>query len=292
MRYILADVEANGLDPDRIHCISAKEYPDGKTMRWTEEELEDFIFWATYEKVDKWFFHNGLNYDVWVINKLVKPGLIDPQSVVDTQVVSRLVDYKRYNTHSLKELGMSLGVYKGDYTGGWETYTEEMGEYCDQDVEVLHAIVDDQWKYIIDPDWRDSMRLEHDIAIMCKEMSDNGFLFDVQSAQDMLSEVKQEMSQLEDSFQEAFGNKRVELKRCKYRFTKDGSLFANVKRDFEEYDDIEIDGDEYVVYEQKEFNPGSPRERIDVLWDAGWKPTDKTKGHMKKIKELKNERHV
>lgn len=284
-RYILADVEANGLDPDRIHCISAKEYPDGEVIRWTEDEMEFFIAWVEAKPANKWFFHNGLNYDVWVINKLAKEGLINPQDVVDTQVVSRLVDYKRYNTHSLKELGIDLGVHKGDYTGGWEEYTEEMGEYCDQDVEVLHAIVDDQWQYIIDPEWREAMRLEHDIAIKCREMSVNGFLFDVPSAVGMLKEVKEEMNQLEQSFQEAFGNKRVEMKRCKYRFTKDGSLYANVKRDFEEYDDIEIEGDEYVVYGQKEFNPGSPRERIDVLWDAGWKPVDKTKGHIQKLKE-------
>jgi|TARA_R100000084_G_scaffold108987_1_gene73429 DNA polymerase I-like protein with 3'-5' exonuclease and polymerase domains len=286
-RYILADVEANGLDPDKIHCISAKEYPNGKVIRWTRDELEYFIAWVEAKPVTKWFFHNGLNYDVDVINKLVKPDLIKHEDVVDTQVVSRLVDYKRYNTHSLKEIGISLGVHKGDYTGGWEEYTEEMGDYCDQDVEVLHAIVDDQWKYITDPQWSESMRLEHEMAVICKEMQTNGFLFNKPEAELMLSEVKEEMEKLEESFRTAFGTKRVELKRCKYRLTKDGSLYGNVRKDFEEYDDIEIDGEEYVVYEQKEFNPGSPKERIDALWDAGWKPTDKTKGHINKLKERK-----
>ena len=28
------------------------------------------------------------------------------------------------------------------------------------------------------------------------------------------------------------------------------------------------------------FNPGSTKQRIERLWEAGWKPVDKTKGHL------------
>lgn len=285
MTYILADVEANGLDPDRIHCISAEVKGFKYTARFLESEMPEFIAWVEELKPKKWFFHNGLNYDAHVINKLVKPGLIPLDSVVDTQVVSRLVNYQKFQTHSLKELGIYLGVHKGDYTGGWEEYTDEMGDYCDQDVEVLEAIVDHYWEYIIDPSWSQAMKLEHETAILCWEMSQNGFLFDKDKAETMLSEIKSEMGTLEKSFREAFKPTRVELKRCKHRVKADGSLYANVKKDFETYDDIEIDGDEYVVYEMKEFDPASPKDRINALWDAGWKPTDKTKGYIKKLKE-------
>ena len=285
---VLADCEANGLNPDKLHCVSVKELNKGKVTRFTDST--EFWKWVNSRKITKWFFHNGLNYDVPVLNNLVSPTLIDPKDVVDTQVVSKLVNYQKFQTHSLRELGEYLGVYKGDYEGGWEKYTEEMGEYCDQDVLVLEAIVNHYWKYLTDPSWIDSMRLEHDIAILCREMSDNGFLFDVPKAQGLLKNVKAEMSDLESSFRDAFGTRREELKRCKHRVKNDGSLYGNVKKDFETYDDIEIDGEEYVVYHQVEFNPGSPKERIDALWDAGWKPTDKTKGHLKAIKEARGAR--
>ena len=285
MTYILADVEADGLDPTKIHCISAKVKGTKETLRFLEGDMDAFVVWVKHKKPKKWFFHNGLNYDAHVINKLVKEGLIPLDSVVDTQVVSRTVNYQKFQTHSLKELGIYLGVHKGDYTGGWDEYTDEMGEYCDQDVEVLEAIVDHYWPQIIDPSWSAALKLEHETAILCWEMSQNGFLFDKDKAEDMLSEIKDEMETLETSFREAFKPTRVEMKRCKHRVKADGSLYSNVKRDFETYDDIEIDGDEYVVYEMKEFDPASPKDRINALWDAGWKPTDKTKGYIKKLKE-------
>lgn len=285
---VLADCEANGLDPDKIHCISVKELNKGEVLRFTDDT--EFWHWVKSHKIKKWFFHNGLNYDVPVLNKLISPTLIDPEKVVDTQVLSKTVNYSKFMTHSLRELGEHLGVYKGDYEGGWEEYTEEMGEYCDQDVLVLEAIVNMYWPQLTDPQWAEALKLEHQIASLCREMSDNGFLFDKPKAEHMLKQVEWEMEELEQSFREAFGTRRELLKSCKHRVKKDGSLYGNVKKDFETYDDIEIEGDSYHVYHEVEFNPASPKERIDALWDAGWKPTDKTKGHIKAEREARGNR--
>ncbi len=290
--YLAADIEADGLDPTKIHVICVKEYPDGKMMRFTN--MDFFREWVKYlnkkKQIKKWFFHNGLGYDVKVINKLIEKNLINPKNVVDTSVVSKLVNYTGFNTHSLKEIGEKLGTFKGDYTGGWEEYSEEMGEYCEQDVEVLCSIIDHYWKYITDPSWSDSMRLEHDTAWLCDEMSTNGFSFDVEKAKDLLESISKEMEELEDSFEVSFPPKLVEVKRLKAKRKADKTLYSNVQKAIDEYPKTELEGDELVVYDYQKFEPSSPKQRIEVLWDAGWQPFEKTKGHIKAERKARKSR--
>jgi len=277
---LLGDVEANGLEPTKIHCIATQEYPKGSKNLFTSTKLFEEYYLDTKPK--KSFWHNGLGYDVKVINRLIKPNLIDPKTVVDTMVVSKTTNYSKFSTHSLKELGEYLKVYKGDYDGGWDEYTPKMGLYCEQDVEVLKAIVDHYWKYIIDPDWSDAFRLEHDIAILCDEMHFNGFLFNRSKAKSLLKDVKDKMGRLEKAFKAEFDSKLEEVKRLKLRYKADGTLFSTVQAAIDTYPKVVFDTDthEAIVYDYIEFDPASPKKRIDVLWDAGWKPFEKTKGHI------------
>ena len=283
---VFADVEANGLDPDKIHCICgaigdrAFDFSDMKDF----EDMVSALEGAKQKLV--WVFHNGLNYDVDVINKLTNV-YIDPKKVIDTAVCSKLFNYQGYNTHSLKEIGQSLEVFKGEYTGGWEEFNEEMLEYCKQDVKVLQAIFKKYESQIFDPKNKLALRTEHDIAYLCKGMQENGFPFDTRAAQSLLEEVKEDMSQLEDGFRRFIGSHRKEVKRLKIKYKKDGSLFQAITDNLQRYPDNDVEGDEIVFYEQEEFNPGSPKQRIDVLWDYGWKPVDKTKGHSKWLRENK-----
>lgn len=283
MKLYCLDAEWNGDKADVLHCVSVKEYPSGHEETFLN--VKDFAKWVRETNVTKFFIHAGLTADVPVINSIAGYEVLDKNKVVDTFVVSRLVDYKRYSTHSLKEIGKDLGVYKGDYDGGWDVCTPEMVEYCEQDVEVLKAIVKKFWPYIMDPDWADAMRLEHQMATLCAEMQTNGFDFDKELATSLLDDVKYEMEVLESSFRKAFAKKLVEVKRLKMRYTKDGIPYASVLKAMEQYPKTEVEGGELVVYDYKEFNPGSPKDRIDVLWDAGWKPYEKTKGYINKERE-------
>ena len=283
---ILHDVEANGLNPDKIHCICSKPY--GKLDRpyvFTDmDKFFDFIV-DTERHNPKHVFHNGLAYDVPVINRLISPGLIKPEDVIDTMVVSKLVNYKKYNTHSLAEIGKDLGVYKGDYDGGWDECTKEMIEYCKQDVLVLERIVTEFLPYIQSSRWGDAMRTEHDMAVLCNEMSETGFKFNKRRAEYLLNYVTDEMDELNDSFRTSFPPKLVPVTKNKVRYTKDGSLYKNITDNIAKYPKYELCGDEYTFYDYKEFNPGSSKDRVDVLWEAGWQPFDKTDGHKKWLRK-------
>lgn len=282
MKIYCLDAEWNGDKESTIHCIVVNQYPSGEDKTFTD--LKEFKEWRKDTEVDRFIIHNGLTSDVPVINKVAGEVLLEPSKVIDTFVVSRLVDYNKFNTHSLKELGQHLGVYKGDYDGGWDVCTPEMIKYCEQDVEVLKAITKMLWPYIVDPKMSEAMRLEHEVASICDDMQRNGFLFDTTKASLLLQEIKDEMEVLEDRFKTTFPSKLVELKRLKMRYTKDGVPYATVLKAMSEYPKTEVEGDELVVYDYKDFNPGSPKDRIEVLWDAGWKPVEKTKGHLKELR--------
>ena len=282
VRLVKADVEADGLNPTKIHFIRVKitETSFVKTFF----DMSEFASFAK-EEPTKWVFHNGLAYDVWVINRLVEPDLINPKNVVDTMVVSKLVNYTKFITHSLKELGEFLGVYKGEYTGSWDTCNADMITYGEQDVEVLEAVFNHYKKYIYDKSWAMAMRVEHDTAIICHDMSRNGFSFDYETAEAMLSQVTSDMKVLEDSFQTTYPPQLVEVNRIKNRVKKDGNLFKNVEEAMTDYPMTRVEGDELVCFDYKAFNPGSSLDRIDILWDAGWKPTEMTKGHKKFLRD-------
>lgn len=281
MKLVLADVEADGLNPTKIHFIRVKTL-DGFVNTFFDMKL--FKTWVEFYQPDKWVFHNGLGYDVWVINRLVGP-LINPRSVIDTFVVSRLVAYEKFITHSLDELGEFLGVKKLKYTGPWDVMTPEMIEYGEQDVDVLEAIFDYYKDAIYSTDWAKAMRVEHDMAIVCHDMNQNGFTFNKPKAQELLDSVSTEMKLLEDSFQAEYPPKLVEVNRLKYRTKKDGTLYSTTEEAMTKYPLTKVEGDELVCFDYQAFNPGSPVDRIDVLWDAGWKPYMKTKGHKKYEKD-------
>jgi len=285
---LIADCETDGFDYTKMHCLSCKPYGTSEAVRRFTDmgKLEEYV---DEVKPTKWVFHNGLGFDLYALNELT--GIeVAHTDIIDTQVVSKLVNYAKFRTHSLKELGGYLGVYKGDYTGGWDTYTEEMGEYCDQDVLVLEAIFKHYYKYIVDPKWAKSLRVEHEMAHICHNMKKVGFGFDKEGAADLLLNINKEKSELEDSFKAAFGKKLVEAKRIKYRTKEDGTLYSNVIKALGDYPKTLIEGDELVCYEHKEFNPASPKDRIDALWDAGWKPHEKTLGHIKATKKRRMSR--
>ena len=288
MILAFCDIETTELPKaDTFHCGVVRR--DGKSVTYYNPQA----LVNSNKDVDKWVFHNGLNFDCPKINEFVGYKAIDPKDVIDTMVVSKLVDFSKFRTHSLKEIGEYLKVHKGDYTGGFDKLTKEMVEYCEQDVVVLEAIFNYLKPYVMDPAWSQAMRLEHDMATLSYGMQQNGFKFKVEEAKGLLSKVTDEMSTLEAGFSKAFPPELVPNRTIKMRKRKDGKLYPNVLRAMAESPKVEIsdDGTELVIFEYKEFNPGSPKQRVDKLWEAGWKPLTKTKGHKKFLQDQRRKHY-
>jgi len=290
-KTVAMDIETESLNPEYIWVICAEDVETGEREQFCNlttipEERDRFIEYCS--GIDNFVFHNGLGFDIPVINRLLGQ-VIDPQKVIDTLVVSRLVDYTLDGAgHSLKAWGKRLGDFKIGFTD-FTKLSDEMIEYCIQDVVVTVKIYRHFKKVIQDPDWQESLRCEHDIQMLCEDMTANGFYFDEDQAEELLGEIQTRMERLEQGLQEDFPPKLTEVNRIKYRRKADGSLFSSVTKAQEKYFatalDKSVTPNELVCYEYIPFNPASPKQRIERLWEAGWEPFEKTKGHIEYERE-------
>jgi len=73
-----------------------------------------------YKSLDYIVGHNFVQFDGPELNRLLEPKLIDPKKIIDTLLVSRMINYDipipkgAKFPHSLQAWGIRLGVYKGD----------------------------------------------------------------------------------------------------------------------------------------------------------------------------------
>lgn len=278
MKIVAMDIETDGLEATKIWVICTKDIKTGETNTFlnVNDDPDPFINYC--RGIDKFVFHSGLGFDVPVINRLIGQT-IEPRKVIDTLVVSRLVDYDIKDGHSLDAWGKRLGLYKGNHSD-WSALSQEMIDYCKNDVEVTVKLFNKFKSVIFDKDWAQALRCEHDIQWLCEEMHQNGFKFNKEKAEQYLDEILARMATLEAGFQKDFPPKLEEINRVKYRVKADGDLHATVIKAIDKYEKTVVDGDDLVCYGYVSFDPGSPKQRIDRLWDAGWKPTEKTKGHL------------
>lgn len=288
---VFADIETESLKAEKIWCICIKEKESGTTHQFLnvhedEQERERFKQYAS--KVTRWVGHNFINFDAPVINRIVGP-VIDMRKIVDTLVVSMILDFG-IGSHSLGTWGEKLGFPKDnfkDFEGG---LTQEMLDYCHRDVEVTEKLFNHFGKQIKDKAWSQSMRLEHDVAIVCQEMHEGGFEFDVATANRLHVEITKRLQELEERIYQAFPPKLELIKTIKYRVKENGDLFKNVQDALNSYPETKIVDDMLECYDYVGFNPGSTKQRVERLWDAGWNPVDKTVGHRMAIRDGKTDK--
>ena len=94
------------------------------------------------------FFNpTGVVIDTLILSRLYHPNLLD----IDKKNEWKNMPTKLYGSHSLKAYGYRLGVYKGDFgeTTDWEEWSQEMQDYCVQDVKVTEKLCDHFHPYLI-----------------------------------------------------------------------------------------------------------------------------------------------
>ena len=161
---LVFDLETNGLlnDVTCIHCLVIYDSETDQTMVYNDEGSEEPIVRGIQilETADVIVGHNVIGYDIPVIKK-IHPWFSPSALVIDTLLLSRLyhpdmmsIDKRRnikhmpgqlYSRHSLEAWGYRLGEYKGEFgkTTDWKEWSEEMEQYCQQDVKVTTKL----WKH-------------------------------------------------------------------------------------------------------------------------------------------------
>jgi DNA polymerase I-like protein with 3'-5' exonuclease and polymerase domains len=238
---VILDIETDGFNPSKIHCIVAKNIDTNVVTVFDPDNMYSFNNWA--KNVDKFIMHNGLSFDAPVMNRLLGTN-ITPDKIIDTLILSQLFNPIREKGHSLKAWGEKLNMPKGGEDVNFSTYDFNMLQYCKQDVEITHAV----YNHLVNESKgfsQESVNLEHTIRLIIDQQEKNGFAFNMQKAQELLAKLKDDIYDLEQWALEEFEPTIVEMK------TKTKEI---------------------------PFNIGSRQQIADRLMKRGWKPkqfTDK-----------------
>ena len=197
MSYVYCDIETDGLDASVIWCAVCR-YNNVNTVICNERDFKDYM--ASVPEAS-WVFHNGIGFDVPVLNRLWDMAF-DKESVVDTLVLSRLSDPSRSGGHSLRNWGNILGFAKGDHSD-WSQLTPEMIDYCMRDAEVTQAVHEALQKEM-EGFSEESIKLEHEVQWVIQQQERNGWLLDQRLAFSLCGAFKEKMNDIETKLQEVF----------------------------------------------------------------------------------------
>ena len=287
---IVFDIEADGLYPNNVWCIVAKEL-DGKIHTFDNTQIHEGIKFL--QEADTLIGHNIIGYDIPVLEKLYNVKF--NCNVEDTLVMSRLFNPVRENGHALKAWGWRVGMLKQEQPEDFDSYTPEMLEYCIQDVKLNEAV----YKFLIKEGnlfSQKSIDLEHQVANIIKNQEKTGFFFNTQKAMELLAELKTKQLEVEDEVHNTFKPKLVDDKLVTPYLKKDGELSKRGLTD-EEYDRCIKTQNVEPFMRQKlvDFNLGSRKQIGEYLIDFGWKPVKFTptgqpivdEGTLKKIEHIR-----
>ena len=170
---LVFDLETNGLlrTAPRIHCLSIYSVKEDLSETYNDEKYSENAKELPMANnsittginclslADTVIGHNILGFDLPLIKRLYN-FFEYPPVVVDTLLLSRLyhpnlldidkqhnwphMPLQLYGSHSLEAYGYRLGERKGDYgkTTDWSEWSQEMEDYCKQEVVVTKKLCD------------------------------------------------------------------------------------------------------------------------------------------------------
>ena len=174
------DIETDGLNSTRLHCIVIQDIDTGLVEEFNDEGYgkgdkefsikEDAPMKNSYSisnalctlmAAENIISHNGIAYDIaqaqkhypffrnleakhWdtlILSRFYHPNLLD----IDLKRKWAYMPARLYGSHSLEAYGYRLKCYKGEFgkTTDWKEWSPEMQMYCKQDVAVLVKL----WKH-------------------------------------------------------------------------------------------------------------------------------------------------
>ena len=288
MRLVF-DIETNGFldELTTIHCLALMNADDSKqTWVYGPGDIADGL--ERLSQATEIIGHNIISFDLPAISKVYPDFSTDGLLVTDTLVLSRLFhadlkneDFLRnltndafpkllHGSHSLKAWGLRLGIHKGDFgeTTDWSAWTQEMQNYCEQDVLVNHRL----WEALAPHKWsQKAIMFEHRIADLCNRIGRAGWTFDTDKAAALYAQLSLEQSTIQEELQTLFPNWYIEEE---FIPRVNNSKLGYVK------------GEPFIKRREVQFNPNS-RKHIEfcLRQKYGWKPKAFTPSGDAKIDE-------
>lgn len=242
--------------------------------------------------------HNIIGFDLMALEKLYNWKPNNNVRIIDTWVMSQVLNYQRPHKHGLAGWGEYLGYAKQDNSSfketGWKEYSQQMMEYCTQDVqlnlrvyEVLLAELNEAVK--INPLIKKGLLVEHDIAFFERDVRNKGWLFDIDKAHYNLNLMRKHMNCIESIIEPRLGTTEVFIDKTPKtaKYTKKGLYTATTTRILSEKLGRTVLAEE-AISDNPPVAPGEEFQRStiepvtlsnmdkvkDWLYTIGWQPDD------------------
>lgn len=272
---LVFDIETDDLDAKVIWCIVAID-EEQNTYTYGPNKIEEGI--ELLRGASTLIGHNISGFDIPVIKELHDINLFNDRTIIDTLVLSRLVNPNKEKGHSLENWGYVLEFPKGNPPEDFSEYSQEMLEYCIRDVELnrlLYLRLKEEAKGFS----QESINLEHEVFKIVNQQRKDGFKVDEMKAMLLLSKLNKRKKEVEDEVHDTFKPKWVDVKEVFPKLKKDGTLSKQGLLP-EEYESLiknfpnNVLPNNYSFTRKKlvEFNLGSRKQIGEYLIDFGWKP--------------------
>lgn len=273
----VVDIEADSLDPTVIWCIVCKCIDTGTLYKFYGALLYDFVQFS--RTVDGWIAHNGIGYDIPVLNRLLGTDIKISQ-VEDTAVMSRLFNPTRSGGHSLENLGEYLNCPKIEFND-FSRFTTEMLDYCVQDVETTYKV----YNFLLregDGFSDRCIRLEHAVQHILEQQKANGFYLDQDKAMQIRAECLDEMGKIEFEVEKHFRPRPKLIRTVTPKYRKDGTMSVVGLKQID--NPLETVAGEFSLIQYIPFNLSSPSQVTQRMEEYGWRPVvfNKPTENMKK----------
>ena len=265
---IVFDIEANGLNPDRVWCIVAHIVGTEEFFEFHGFSLYDFNEWLLgFDEDCEVIGHNIIGYDIPVLERLLGTDF-SKCKITDTLVLSRLANPSRDGGHSLESWGQTLNQPKGDYND-WDNFSHDMLEYCVQDVKV-NTLVYKRLLSELTGFESESIDLEHQVQDIISKQIKTGWLLDQEKCFLLLAELKEKKYDLEDKVHEVFKPLPTFIKEVTPKVKKDGVISVVGLKFLGEQWETAVAPFSRIDFPM--FNLGSRQQIGRHLQYFGWKP--------------------
>jgi hypothetical protein len=266
MTEYVFDIEADGIDATKIHCMIANGEEVDKTF-FENLTLKDILIG-----------HNIIRYDIKVLEELLNIKI--KAQLIDTLALSWYL-FPTINRHGLEQWGERLKIEKPTIND-WENLTrEEYIHRCKEDVKINTKLWGLQKSLLIkiyDSDYQPLVRYLSFKMKMSMLQEKSRWRLDVDKANTLLNELELKNEQAINELSKVMPTvpKKAIRKRPKLPYKKDGSLSVAGERwkvlTEENGFTIQYDREIEEVVGQEEPNPTSSKQIKDWLFTLGWKP--------------------
>jgi DNA polymerase-1 len=259
--WFVFDIETNGLydKASTTFCVVLHDINKQQTFTYGPDCIATAL--EHLATADVLIGHNVIFYDLPVLEKLY--SFKTTACVIDTLICTRLIwpkeileelDNEQYpqvpeknrGSASLKAWGYRLADHKIEFKD-FSEYSQEMLEYCTQDVMVTYKL----WQHIVKQNYAESaLKLEHDFALAINRQIRAGFPFDVDKCLDLVDDLRTKQAELEVHLKELFPPIKHEQ-----------VFIPKVNNKSRGY----IKGEPFTKVRYEEFNPGSRQQIADRL---------------------------